>query len=139
MGQWRRLDNRWAVSARSDPALRPAYGVFYVGWGSWLRGKAIALGDTTQTARFHSDTAALAAEFDRSGPFLDAYPGQAWPVDSVVASATLRLHDRLFPPRYQATLHAGQKRRVRGSTRPPACSLTRSARSSRAHGAPRSR
>ena len=33
-----------------------------------------------------------------------AYSGHAWPVDSVVAIAALRQHDRLFPPRYEQVI-----------------------------------
>jgi hypothetical protein len=44
-----------------------------------------------------SDVAALASAFERSlpNPFLPAYPGQAWPCDSVVALAAIALADSL--------------------------------------------
>src|SRR5215207_3377786 len=60
--------------------------VFYRGWTNWLRG-------------------GLGAAFDASAsPYLTAYPGQAWPVDSTVAMASLRLHDTLLPARFGGTV-----------------------------------
>lgn len=109
---------RWAL-ARLDspagrsafaPALAPPYGVFYAGWSGWLRGGVLLLQDAAdrdpaEVARFAADCAALAAAFDRGPtPFLTAYPGQAWPVDSVVAVAALRLHDALLPARFAPTI-----------------------------------
>jgi hypothetical protein len=64
-------------------------------------------------ARFAADWAALGAAFERSPtPFLTAYPGQAWPVDSTVAVAALRLcdtpnllpRDRSQPARFAPTI-----------------------------------
>lgn len=96
---------RWALErldtpagkAVFDAALRPAHGVFYVGWVSRLRGAVIELAGpgAPEIERFTADCAALAAAFESDGPFLEAYPGQAWPVDSVVAVAALSLHDRI--------------------------------------------
>jgi hypothetical protein len=37
-------------------------------------------------------------------PFLAAYPGQAWPVDSTAAVASPALHDHLVMPRLDATI-----------------------------------
>lgn len=101
-------------SARApfSAALTPRYGVFYVGWSSWLRGGVLALSgsaarDPAEVARLEADCDALAGAFRASGtPFLQAYPGQAWPVDSVVAAAALRLHDRVLAPRYDVVLDA---------------------------------
>lgn len=101
---------RWALSRLEAPAGRgpfsadlvPAYGVFYQGWTNWLRGGVLSLRPDPALRRdFESASAALAAAFDASAsPYLAAYPGQAWPVDSTVAVASLRLHDTLLPPRY---------------------------------------
>jgi hypothetical protein len=91
-----------------DPGLTPAYGVFHRGWTNWLRGGLLSLQaerDPAQARRFAQDSAELAAAFDAAPtPFLEAYPGQAWPVDSTVAIASLRLHDRLTTPAYGATV-----------------------------------
>lgn len=108
---------RWALGrldspdgrAPFSPGLTPPYGVFYQGWCNWLRGGVLALQppgqrDPAEVRRFATGSAALGRTFDASGtPFLEAYPGQAWPVDSTVAVASLRLHDALLPPRFGAT------------------------------------
>lgn len=96
---------RWALGhldsaagrAPFDRGLRPKYGVFYMGWTNRLRGGIVRLAgrDAPETAPFDRDCAALARAFRADGPFLSAYPGQAWPVDSVVAVSALRLHDEV--------------------------------------------
>lgn len=119
---------RWALERLDSPAgraafaptLDPPHGVFYVGWSNWLRGGILLLQpaegrDAREVARFERDCIALAEAFERSAtPFLTSYPRQAWPVDSVVGVAALRLHDRLLPPRFAATvedwLEEAQKR-----------------------------
>lgn len=105
---------RWALERLGSPSgravfdarLRPAYGVFYVGWSTRLRGAVIELAGAgaPETAQFTADCEALAAAFDTDGPFLAAYPGQAWPVDSVVAVAALRLHDRIVGSRFEPVI-----------------------------------
>jgi hypothetical protein len=109
---------RWALARVDSPTGRapfsadlvPAYGVFYRGWTNWLRGGVLALQpadvrDAAELARFVADSAELGAAFEAStSPFLAAYPGQAWPVDSTVAVASLRLHDSLLPPRFAGTV-----------------------------------
>jgi hypothetical protein len=100
---------RDAARAAFSRDLDPPYGVFYSGWSNWLRGGLLLLQPEqsrplAQVDRFQAECQALALAFDRSPtPFLPAYPGQAWPVDSVVAIATLRLHDSLFPARFGTT------------------------------------
>ncbi|MCA2189514.1 hypothetical protein [Nonomuraea cavernae] len=105
----RRLDSP-SGRAPFSPDLVPPYGVFYQGWTNWLRGGALSLQpagqrDPAELRRFAADSAALGRAFDASGsPFLAAYPEQAWPVDSTVAVASLRLHDTLLPPRFAGTV-----------------------------------
>ncbi len=108
---------RWALAklesppgrAPFSPDLTPPHGVFYRGWTNWLRGGTLALQpparrDPAELRRLADDSAALGEAFGASGsPYLEAYPGQAWPVDSTVAMASLRLHDALLPPRYAGT------------------------------------
>lgn len=110
-------ESRWALgrlespegTAPFDAALRPRYGVFHAGWTNWLRGGVLALQpaaarDASEVQRFSQASAELAAAFDAAAtPYLQAYPGQAWPVDSTVAMASLRLHDHLLTPRFRAT------------------------------------
>jgi hypothetical protein len=109
---------RWALDRLDSPAgrapfspdLTPQYGIFYAGWTNWLRGCVLSLQpagerDPAEVRRFTEQTAAIGAAFDASStPFLAAYPGQAWPVDSTVAMAALRLHDTLFPARFAGTV-----------------------------------
>ncbi|GAA1034519.1 hypothetical protein GCM10009557_39440 [Virgisporangium ochraceum] len=108
---------RWALAhldtdagrAPFSAALTPSNGIFYRGWTNWLRGGVLSLQppdrrDAGEAERFAADSAEIAAAFGAaSTPFLQAYPGQAWPVDSTVAMASLRLHDTLLPPRYADT------------------------------------
>lgn len=97
---------RWALSyvdsadgrAVFDAALDPPYGVFYQGWTTWLRAGVVALAGpgAPERERLAADGQALAGAFrrqlDASGsPFLTAYPGQAWPCDSAVGIAAVRL------------------------------------------------
>jgi hypothetical protein len=109
-------ESRWALARLDSPAgrapfsagLTPSHGVFYRGWTNWLRGGVVGLaasGDPVELARFDADSGELGAAFDASpSPYLAAYPGQAWPVDSTVAIASLRLHDRLRTPRFAGTV-----------------------------------
>ncbi|MEY9214024.1 hypothetical protein NI17_021810 [Thermobifida halotolerans] len=103
---------RWTLERLSSPEgtapfpadAVPAHGVFHAGWSTWLRGRLVAAAGGARAAPEEMaalDAAAeeLAAAFETSiadgTPFLSAYPGQAWPVDSVVAMAALRLRDHL--------------------------------------------
>jgi hypothetical protein len=86
--------------------LDPPFGVFHAGWTNWLRGGWLSLyredaRPADELQRFEDSSDQLAAAFaKRFTPFLESYPGKAWPVDSVVAIASLRLHDRLRPARF---------------------------------------
>ncbi|MFN2299829.1 MAG: hypothetical protein ACK2UB_13360 [Anaerolineales bacterium] len=108
----------WALERLDSPpgrapfevSLLPPHGVFYVGWTSWLRGGVLMIQPqadrpAVQVERFRADCRALADAFTASDtPFLSAYPGQAWPVDSVVAAAALRLYDTLYRPEFTRIL-----------------------------------
>lgn len=94
-----------AGRAAFSPTLDPPYGVFHSGWTNWLRGGVVRLaggpaGAPAEADRLAAESATLAAAFDRQlgatgSPFLTAYPGSAWPVDSTVGVAVLRLADHL--------------------------------------------
>ncbi|WP_245646108.1 hypothetical protein [Nocardiopsis trehalosi] len=103
---------RWALERLESPAgtapfpaeAAPAYGVYHAGWSAWLRGRVVELAGgpaaaPEEAAALARDAAELDAAFTdalRSGtPYLTAYPGLAWPVDSVVGAAVLRLSDRV--------------------------------------------
>ena len=91
-----------------EPGMRPSYGIFYAGWSAWLRGGILRLQspgrrDPADAAAFVDLCESIGGAFASSPtPFLAAYPGQAWPCDSAVAVAALRLHDQLLPPRFAA-------------------------------------
>ena len=109
---------RWALARLESEAGRAPftgdmplrYGVFYRGWVNWLRGGILSLQpaaarDPAEVRAFRTDSAALGAAFDESPtPFLASYPGRSWPVDSTVALASLRLHDKLLTPAYDTTV-----------------------------------
>ncbi|MFE7719948.1 hypothetical protein ACFU44_13005 [Nocardia rhizosphaerihabitans] len=106
-------ESRWALDrlvseegrAVFSPTLQPAYGVFWAGWTNWLRGAILSLdaSDSAEVERFSAHSAEIAQAFAASEtPFLQAYRGQAWPVDSTVAVASLRLHDQLFDNKFGA-------------------------------------
>ncbi|MFD4353972.1 hypothetical protein ACFWPX_15565 [Nocardia sp. NPDC058518] len=91
-------ESRWALArVESDegravfsPRLQPAYGVFWAGWTNWLRGAILSLdhSDTSAVHQFSVHSAEIAQAFSTADtPFLQAYQGQAWPVDSTVAMA----------------------------------------------------
>ena len=77
----------------------PRLGVFHAGWTNWLRGLIIRVDpafNLTLLDQFNQGCTDLAAAFDRADtPFLESYRNQAWPCDSVVAIAALRLHDAI--------------------------------------------
>ena len=84
----------------------PEYGIFYSGWRAWLLGGLLSLQDSPdeqEVREFKRECDDIATAFSNSSvsPFLSAYRGAAWPVDSVVAIASLKLHDKLFEPRYE--------------------------------------
>lgn len=113
------VEARWALHALESeagrdvfsPTLDPPYGVFYVGWKSYLYGSILRLQedserDAADLEHYRKELDALAQAFERSEtPFLPAYPGQSWPVDSVVGIAALRLHDEIFTPRYRSVIN----------------------------------
>ncbi len=99
-------DGRRPFSATIDPP----FGIFYEGWSNWLhagllRIESPAERDPADVAAFEQDCDIIAQAFDSAPtPFLVSYPDQAWPVDSVVAIASLRAHDAILPPRFGATI-----------------------------------
>ena len=90
-------------TAPFDASLTPRYGIFHAGWTNWLRGGLIALhqSEAKEIDEYTSASVEIASAFRRSKtPYLQAYPGQAWPVDSTVAMASLSLYDELVAPRF---------------------------------------
>jgi hypothetical protein len=86
-----------AGRAPFPPDAAPPHGAFWTGWSLLL---------AVELARLHPDAAGTAAVRARAAPlvealraspsgFLESYPGQRWPVDTVVAVAALARADRL--------------------------------------------
>jgi hypothetical protein len=117
-----RAEAGWALDHLTSPAgrapftgegsaaapLSPDYGIFYAGWTLLLRAGVIALETpaaggpdappSPRRAALADGAEAVAGAFTAAldggrSPFLAAYPGQSWPVDSVVAVAALRAAD----------------------------------------------
>lgn len=86
--------------------LKPKYGIFFAGWRAWLEGGILLVENPNdrlpvEIATFEQDCKEIAASLESSEiPFLESYPHQSWPVDTVVGVAALRLHDKLFKPTY---------------------------------------
>lgn len=96
---------RWAlaqIEKKEVQGLFPGaaelkFGVFYCGWRNYLLGSIIASGsaDEDEHALFNAYSTELAKFFAASSsPFIESYPGMAWPADNVVAVASLAIHDR---------------------------------------------
>jgi len=99
-------EGRLPFIATIDPPL----GIFYEGWTNWLHAGTLlaeppAERDPADIAAFERDCDGIAGAFAGSStPFLVSYPGQAWPVDSAVAIASLHVHDAILPPRFGAII-----------------------------------
>lgn len=97
---------RWAYEQLNSDAsrgqfnglLQPPFGVFYAGWRNQVLAALVALepSDTVLARAFDRESMLIAGAFAASAtPYLESYPGQAWPADAVVALHSLRLHERL--------------------------------------------
>lgn len=105
---------QWALAqSRSPKGLAPfrnttqvPNGVFYLGWSNRLLGGLLLIQreterDPAEVARFQTQSKTLALAFEQSNHFLlDAYPGQAWPCDNVMAMSSLAVYDEVFAPTY---------------------------------------
>jgi hypothetical protein len=104
-----RLEGLTALAPFHQPTQVPN-GVFYTGWYNRLLGRLLNLQSAadrcpTDVERFHTTSAALAQAFHQSSTYhLDAYPGQCWPVDNIVALTSLRLHDDLSDTDYASVI-----------------------------------
>ncbi|HEU4883022.1 MAG TPA: hypothetical protein VFT45_12265 [Longimicrobium sp.] len=106
---------RWALALAEAPASRAGYGeasglphgIFYEGWTAHLRAGTLHLGGgAARDTAFRAACERLDAAFRSGGPFLDTYPGQAWPADNAVGAAALRSCGTLLDPRYTRTAEA---------------------------------
>lgn len=107
---------RRALALAEAPASRVGYGeasglphgIFYEGWTAHLRAGTLHLSGqrAAEDATFRASCERLDAAFRRNGPFLDTYPGMAWPADNAVGAAVLRSCGTLLDPRYTAAAQA---------------------------------
>jgi hypothetical protein len=106
----------WVLSRlESEKGLAPfpreqaiEYGVFYQGWLNRLVGGLLLIepNNRSREAQFHRQTEALAKAFDQSPTYqLEAYPGNCWTVDNVIAMTSLRLHDELYGTKYSKDIN----------------------------------
>ncbi|HEX8392300.1 MAG TPA: hypothetical protein VF665_08105, partial [Longimicrobium sp.] len=107
---------RWALALAESPASQLGYGeagglphgMFYEGWTAHLRAGTLHLagGNAARDSVFRAACERLDAAFRSGGPFLDSYPGMAWPGDNAVGAATLRSCGTLLDARYTAAAQA---------------------------------
>lgn len=94
------------VQARFSANASPRYGAFHAGWRNMLLGRIVEAQGTEHNplllGQFIRNSADIARAFaDSQSPYLESYPGKAWPADAVVAMASLCLHDRLIGPKHR--------------------------------------
>lgn len=86
----------------------PPLGAFYLGWTNWLRGGLLLLqvpnARKDEVEDFKMACQIIANGLRRDGPYMQSYPDKRWPADSVVAAASLQLHDSILRPRYASLL-----------------------------------
>ena len=95
-----------------SPDLPLAFGAFYRGWKAYLSGRLLRLTspserNTRLVAQFQESCEAIAqavAQTDR--PYLESYPGTAWPADNIVCLAALSLYDQILEPRFRTVKEA---------------------------------
>ena len=88
--------------------LDPPYGIFYLGWRTYLLGRILSaqtVPDGELLGQFERDSAEIALAIQNSPhPFLPSYPNQIWPVDTLPAVAALKLHTHLIDNRYDGLI-----------------------------------
>lgn len=81
------------------------YGAFYAGWSTYLIGSKLLRQkehDQKQLYYFKNKCYAIAEGLKKAThPYLESYPGQAWPADNVVCLAALVQHDQIFEPEFE--------------------------------------
>ena len=110
--QWS-LSHMSSAQGRSifESNLPIPYGAFYTGWTSYALGKKLALEnpearDTSEVALFERQCHKIAAFVNGSKtPYAESYRGNAWPADMTVGIASLALHDKIFTPQFDNTVH----------------------------------
>ena len=90
--------------------MEPAFGAFFASWSLYLRSVVLRASRSGDPAPFdlleyERDRASFAAALTRSStPFLQSYPGDAWPADTGVGVAALAIGDSVLGQRYRALI-----------------------------------
>jgi hypothetical protein len=94
-----------------DEYLMLPYGAFYTGWSTYLLCKKLSLEKASERNKeevkyFQQQCVLIAEAFNNyTSPYLESYYLAAWPADAMVCAALLKLHDKLFTPKYSSTVH----------------------------------
>jgi hypothetical protein len=92
------------------------YGAYYNGWVTYFEGKRLSVErpdsrDSLQVVQFKAACQRMAEAFQSAGtPWLESYHLNTWPADNILCVAALRLHDQLFPPKYEALVSSWLER-----------------------------
>lgn len=94
---------------RFDQTLPLPYGAYYTGWRNYLLGKKLlaeqpAERDSLEIMQFIS-TCRKIDSIIQITVYPESYKNFSWPADVFVAVASLSLHDKLFEPVFQQTIH----------------------------------
>jgi hypothetical protein len=93
----------------ANPTLPLPDGAFYCGWSSYLMGKYVALNQSDNHYRnlFTINCLIIKKAIEQTDkPYLESYMNAAWPADNILCLASLKLHDKILPPQYSATIAA---------------------------------
>jgi hypothetical protein len=84
------------------------YGAFYTGWTTYLLGRKLTI---EQTSKQSSEEIALfKARCDKIATAIEkhlypvSYYGSAWPADVLLCVSALKIHDKLFEPKYSGAI-----------------------------------
>lgn len=91
-----------------------SYGAFYTGWSTYVLGRKLSVetpGDRhkEEVIQFKQQCEKIEAAITEH-IFPVSYYGSAWPADAMVCVAALSLHDKLFVPKYSASITEWVKR-----------------------------
>lgn len=92
---------------RQGKSLSPQYGIFYAGWRNYLLAGILLLQEAgavnqVELAQFKENSEEISNAIGQSwSPFLEAYPGSAWPVDTFPAMVSLKVYGSVVDDRYE--------------------------------------
>ncbi|MCB9191953.1 MAG: hypothetical protein H6602_09850 [Flavobacteriales bacterium] len=110
----------WATTQAYFPEnISPPRGIFYRGWRNYVLSKmaeaGFLLNDEDLQRTFRDESRFLVDCFSNGRtPFLDSYPGMAWPADNLMAAASVANYNKLNGNKYSDFIEAWVKQ-VKGS------------------------